>query len=172
MKDAFQSAGMISFLDLISCGLGAALLLFVIGAAATPVLPPLDDDRSVLIVSRREGGSHAEVGLQWRIPGGDWQSSVAELAQALSVPSSAQSGGEAILILRAPPSGRIEVRPYLRSFPAPGQDPAGLGPGCRVSIEAFGKGVAIPASPPPVPMVWPGRAGQVVEIQLDNPPVR
>jgi hypothetical protein len=168
VKDTFNSSEMISFLDLISCGLGAALLLFVIGAAATPVSPPHQNDRSLLIVSRREGGSRAEVGLQWRTPGGAWRRDEEE-AQTVSIPSSSDAGGEAVLILRDPPSGTIEVRPYLRAFPAQNQDPEELKTGCRASIDVFGKGASVRTSPPPTPMVWPGRVGQVVEIRIDRP---
>lgn len=168
MKDAYNTPGMISFLDLISCGLGGALLLFVIGAAATPVSPPLPTDRSVLIVSRHAGGARAEVGLEWRISGGDWRREDEHDSQAVSIPSSADAGGEAVLILRDPPSGRIEVRPYFRAFPAAGHDREGGDVGCRVSIDAFGKGTSLRRSPSPITMAWPGRTGQIVEIGIEG----
>ncbi len=171
MRKRLGDAALMSFLDLISCGLGAALLLFLIAATATPVIQPEERNESVLVISRHLGGPRAEVGLQWRVEGEDrWNRDAEGESAVLSVPSSVNSGGEAVLILQNSRAGLIEVQPYLRSFPTiqqAGDDQEGQG--TQVTLDVLGRGAAIetPESEP-VPLLWPGRGGQIVRIRLER----
>lgn len=171
MRNNRGAVSMLSFLDLISCGLGGALLLFLISAIAEPTKKPLEMERTMLVVSRRLSGFHAEVGLQWRPLGSEqWRRGDSNDRESIgvSVPSSRDAGGEAILVIHDPPADIIEVQPYLRTFPDKDQDKTTLDVGgCQVRLDVFGQGMVLEHPiPKPIEMTWPGRTGQIARVRV------
>lgn len=172
-----SQAAFLSFLDLISCGLGGALLLFLIAITATPQDQPAPEDQTVVVFTSPAQdpagfGMRAEVGLEWREinPGDkgsnrDWIRVETERSLVASVPSSNDGGGEALLVLTLPKTTEIEVRPYLRDFPAANSASGS----CFVQIKVLGQKVSILGpNPNPVPLIWPGQTGQIVRFRAER----
>lgn len=157
--------GFLTFLDLITCGLGGAVLLFVISATATPVIPTEQHDRSVLVFCTRvEPSAPTEIGIEWRRAGAAvWSSSAPGGSESFSLPSEPGSGAEAFVLFPALPAGEWEFRPYLRDFP----DPETIPGACTVLIRASGERVTVlTEDASPKRMGLPGDTGQVLRIHV------
>ena len=112
--------GYLSYLDLICCGFGSALLMFfiVISAAAGS---RLEEANAALIVRcHYESGRQAEVGIEFQPPGSDrWQHDISgqtEWGVMFSASSEPNSGGDALLVLANPQPGLWLFRPYLVNY--------------------------------------------------------
>ncbi|MFO0906381.1 MAG: hypothetical protein U0939_25470 [Pirellulales bacterium] len=128
----------LSYLDLMCCGFGGAVLMFLIVASARPEQHPTDQllvvrcralwESAPTAASADSSSSpstlaRAEAGLEYRRAGDVvWRRlSPRQLAPdrwVFMAPSKAGSGTETILVWRHPPQGRWEFRPYLIDFPA------------------------------------------------------
>ncbi|MCI0343879.1 MAG: hypothetical protein L0221_00355 [Chloroflexi bacterium] len=153
----------LSFLDLICCGFGGALLLFLIGASATPRDADAPTGSMILVRARHHDGEKAEVGIEFRRPGSrDWlrPATANGAAEGFSATAEAGSGSEAFLVLFIPEPGRWEFRPYLIDRRIA---PAGARP-TEVVLEVTGEGVIPPGDQKPVSMAESGRTGQIVSV--------
>jgi hypothetical protein len=123
----------LSYLDLMCCGFGGAVLMFLIVASSRPEQRPTDQ---ILVVrcrtdwERAGKGSgqselplaRAEVGIEYRRAGDlAWrrgrQGEGAGEASVFAAPSRDGSGTETVMVWRQPTRGRWEFRPYLVDFP-------------------------------------------------------
>lgn len=135
----------LSYLDLMCCGFGGAVLMFLIVASSRPEQRPTDQ---ILVVRcrtdwERAGANtasglgsaaagqegelarppRAEVGIEYR-RGGElvWQrgkpGETTGNAWIFVAPSGDGSGSETVLVWRQPARGRWEFRPYLIDFPS------------------------------------------------------
>ena len=136
----------LSYLDLMCCGFGGALLMFLIVASAQPRRAP---SNPMLVVRFRAQG---EDGRRWELPGGElgieyrrvgsraWirangpsvaddlaeygprDATAGDGEESRKWPVQPQSapgqGAEAVLICRRPRSGNWEFRAYLADYPA------------------------------------------------------
>ena len=111
--------GFTAFLDLVCCGFGAATLLFLLAATATPEPPAAMENNTLLVRCSTISGAKAEVGIEYLAPEAtEWRRSslLSEQAGYFNARSAPDAGGDAFLILFAPQSGRWEFRPYLIDF--------------------------------------------------------
>lgn len=167
----------LSYLDLMCCGFGGAVLMFLIVASARPEQYPTDQ---LLVVRCRatEGSStgpatrRAEVGLEFRVAGEPtWERLQPGDARpnrwTFVAPSRDGSGTETLSIWRRPPSGKWEFRPYLIDFPAASRVSDSPSPNREVAVtfEALGRNVRRWGDVHSV-LRLPGEAGQVVTIEL------
>lgn len=165
-----------SYLDLMCCGFGGAVLMFLIVASSRPEQNPTDQ---LLVVRCRamtsDGGTtprRAEVGLEFRVAGElKWQRLGSDDSQpdrwTFTAPSRNGSGSETISIWRHPPAGKWEFRPYLIDFPAtthvPGAAPGP--PNVAVTFEALGRNLRQWGDPHST-LRLPGEVGSTVTIEL------
>lgn len=165
------SWALLTFLDLITCGLGAAVLLLLIAATAQPTDPRFARDRTLLVLVRPYNtvALKAEVGLRYRRLGASsWR--LLEPADGLmaSIHQPRGTGVLACAALTRLDSGEYEFQPYLRALPVPGTpDTAGSPSVCRVRVECIGQGAVILTNQENVPaLARPGDYGQIVRVSL------
>lgn len=177
-----------SYLDLMCCGFGGAVLMFLIVASSRPEQNPTDQ---LLVVRCRaktsDGGAvtkRAEVGLEFRAVGElKWQRLGSDDQHpdrwTFTAPSRNGSGSETISIWRHPVAGKWEFRPYLIDFPAttpassatsiaPADTTAGPPPGppeVAVTLESLGRNLRQWGNPHGV-LRLPGEVGGAVTIEL------
>ena len=172
------------FLDLMCCGFGGAVLMFLIVASAKPESHPTDQ---LLVVRCREvlsglGRSEhlarrrAEVGLEYRRVGEpSWQRlSPRENSLerwAFIATSGHASGSETVAVWRQPPQGNWEFRPYLVDFPAangrPGpvdqRSPSSVS--LPVRLDAFARRIQV-SGESASRLRLPGETGAVLKVTL------
>jgi hypothetical protein len=170
---ATPSTSFLSYLDLISCAFGGAVLLFLIVSVSGT--PSGDEEAAAvpMIVVRcfhadAVNAPKAEVGIEYRRPGHlDWErpkpgSKQTEVFAATSEPN---SGAEAFLLLFGPETGPWEFQPYLINFSRQEGVPCEL----RMKIEVIGENVRPDPNPQPlIGMKLPGEVGQVVKVNISG----
>lgn len=120
-----MKARFISYLDLMCCGFGGAVLLFLITASADPERTPTND--LIFVRCRHEATSsnpRAEIAIQYLEPGSDeWKNPAPSkptspnVIPAFAAISQPGGGSEAVLVLRSPRSGTWQFRAYLVNYP-------------------------------------------------------
>ena len=171
--------GALSFLDLICCSLGAAVLMLIIAVTADPAGRPHAPRPPLIVMCRFAGGTRAEVGIEFRVPNHpSWQrcrssmardsdrrpDSAAEMSTALhastatmfSATSEPNSGSYAVLIITDPEPGPWQFRPYLIDFPrgASTDEPV------VVQLEALSRSLDGPSKGILETLHFPGEAGR------------
>jgi hypothetical protein len=110
----------LSYLDLICCGFGASLLMFLIVISADAGARPEEANATLIVRCRHESGRHAAVGIEFQAPGSDeWRHDVNLHfgdGIAFSATSEPDSGGDALLILTNPQPGQWHFRPFLKDY--------------------------------------------------------
>jgi hypothetical protein len=130
----------ISYLDLVTCSFGGALLLFLIAVSASPVAPrqgPVNE--MVVVVYRHRGGPKAEVGIEFKRPGqNDFSPPGSKHANvpSFSARSGPNSGGDCFLVLTRPEGGDWEFRVWQKDFPTGADADGGVG-----KWEVIGQGL-------------------------------
>jgi hypothetical protein len=153
---AFAKVTFVSLLDLMCCGFGGALLIFLIVLSADPTGAR---ENPLLVVRCRHIGTgpRAEVGLKYKGPtDAQWQrarlvpaskeSAGANSTESnspdntllffFSATSAAGSGSETCLVLVRPVSGVWEFRPYLVDYPS-----SATAEPVHVELEVFGQAI-------------------------------
>lgn len=130
----------ISYLDLVCCGFGGALLLFLIALSGSSVSSrrgPVNE--MVIIRCAHKAGPKAEVGILFKRPDDEQflePGSADPDVRSFSAYSGSDSGGEAFLVLPRPQAGVWQFRVWQKNFPAGAE--AGGG---QVEFEVFGQDV-------------------------------
>ncbi len=131
--------GALSFLDLICCSLGAAVLMLIIAVTADPANRPRAPRRPLIVVCHFAGGARAEVAIEFRRPNhASWERGSSPTPRdtvlpsettanpqfvrtsavtAFAASSEANSGSYAVVLITDPVPGRWEFRPLLIDFP-------------------------------------------------------
>lgn len=109
-----------SFLDVIACGLGAAILLFLVGTAVKEAPKESLTNPTLLVRCELVGGSPAFVGLEYQENDGPWTfvNSKTDSKRGYAMGSASRDKDEMVsfLILFAPKTGILNVRPVLQNF--------------------------------------------------------
>lgn len=174
-----MKARFISYLDLMCCGFGGAVLLFLITASADPERTPTND--LIFVRCRHEatsGNPRAEIAIQYLEPGStEWKNPTPgkptspNVIPAFAAISQPDGGSEAVLVLRAPRSGTWQFRAYLVNYPVPKKDaipdlqprPSTLRFEIKHRRTASG-GDTFPA----FDLIRPGQSGPPVSFRLTN----
>jgi hypothetical protein len=132
---------LITFLDLITCGLGASVLLMLIAAMARPSDPAEPVDGTVCVQVLAAGDVASEVGLLYRAAGAaDWRNVAADAQLVTTILRPANPARKRLLacaVFFDLPDGDYEFQPYLRDVlpdrlddtsPVPPSGSASLGP--------------------------------------------
>lgn len=127
----------ISYLDLVCCGFGGALLLFLIMVATSSRRGPVN--QMVVVRCYCEGGPKAEIGLLLKPPGSAQfldppRPGADPHIRSFSARSAALGGGEAFIVLIDPKSGEWEFLAYQKDFSGQGGVAAG-----QVRYEVIGQ---------------------------------
>jgi hypothetical protein len=173
-RRAGSSWSFLTFLDLITCGLGAALLLLLITALARSTDPQQDSHPSVMLVVRTTDDTvPGEVGFLYRRgPSEPWQRIEDDtrlqpsLVESDTLVKPVRPGVVAWAVLSDLPTGTHEVRPYLRDY-AGSSDVTEPRP-CRVILEATGQDVTSSVVATPSALLRPGDAGLTVTIHVNR----
>ena len=160
-----SAASMISFLDLVCCAFGGAMLVFLIATSAETPGGPAPPGSLVIVRCKPPAGKEprGEVGIEFRRPGQTtWERALPgdQARHQLSATSEPNGGSDALLVLLQPDSGTWEFRPYLVNSPKGSEDPV------RVDIEVLGEGVTAQGDmPAPLPMRV-GEGGQILRVRM------
>lgn len=134
---------MTSFMDVIACGLGAAILLFLLGASAQSGLTDGPQSDTILIRCTHESGPPASIGIEFQPPG----SSVWKLADThidadngFVLASSSQGVGRMVsfFLLYTPAAGEWRFRPVMLDYATIGSSDE-----TRVRITVAGRNARI-----------------------------
>ena len=105
---------MTSFLDLVCCAFGGAVLMLLIAVSSPPDAKPTVRDNTLLVWCRHRSGPAAEIGLEFRRPGGtEWIPFVQAPELGPGFASHGLAGTSAFFLLLAPEEGVWEFRPLL-----------------------------------------------------------
>ena len=136
-----NSRAFISFLDVAACGMGASILLLLIGVIFQTDKETNASDESVIIRCEQTGGASASIGIEYLSPeSGGWKLAERDLLPEegafFASPARERNGLFSILILYTPHSGEWKFRPVLLEIPSQGLDTP-----CRVNMAVSGKGI-------------------------------
>lgn len=162
-----KQATFVSYLDLISCTFGGALLLFLlIAASGRPDQKPFTPGSLVLVRCFHLKGPQGELGLEVRRPGKPtWERVQTNgrdhfFSTATSEPN---SGADAIFVLLAPEHGAWQFRPFLADFPRRMEEKVGT----SVRFDWIGQGVhADQEKKADQVMLWPGDTGPTFHLEI------
>lgn len=171
-----MKARFISYLDLMCCGFGGAVLMFLITAAADPPRTPTNN----LIMVRchhelNSGNPRAEIAIEYQLPRTDqWiRPSPREPMQNNVIPafaavSTVNGGSEAVLVLRSPQPGEWRFRAYLVNYPQQAEQAGGNSTlPCQLRFEV--KGNLVDASDfNSFELQTPGQSGPPVLVRFGN----
>ena len=128
----------ISYLDLVCCGFGGALLLFLVAVSASSVSSRQGQVNEMVVVHcSHKSGPKAEVGIEFQRPSDErfqQPGSADSDIRSFAARSGPNSGGETFLVLKRPQSGLWRFRVWQKDFPA-GADVGGG----RVELEVIGQ---------------------------------
>ena len=159
-----------AFLDLVCCGFGAAVLLFLIAVASVREDSDPTPDDTLLVCCSWNSGSKAEVGIELLPPGKtQWirPQTCTDSVANYAVASGPNSGAETFVIVFEPTSGVWRFRPFLADFPDPG-DASLEGARTSVTLKTYGRHLQIAEQAASVPMTWPGDSGQYVAVRVSK----
>lgn len=109
-----------SFLDVIACGLGAAILLFLVGTALQEAPKESLANPTLLVRCELVGGSPAFIGIEYQENDGPWTfvNSQTDSKRGYAMGSASRNQDEMVsfLLLFAPKVGILNVRPVLQNF--------------------------------------------------------
>lgn len=161
---SWTGARFISYLDLIACSFGGALLLFLLIAASSASTRGQPGDGLVLIRCHHLRGPRAELGLEFRRPGSlTWERAGASPNYPFfSVRSGPESGSEAVLLLPEPEPGVWSFRPYLVDFPRKDAGRNAIG----VQFDVVGSRARRLPEEEPEALLWPGDTGPVLRVRV------
>jgi|GEM_PF-5880973 len=112
-----------SFLDIIACALGAAILLFLIGVHVQESFVAVESDDTLLVRCDHIGGAPAVVGIEFQKEGEPWTLANTALdtqnGYAVASASKTEKGMVSLLILFKPKVGKWKFRPVLMNFAGP-----------------------------------------------------
>jgi hypothetical protein len=158
----------ISYLDLVCCGFGGALLLFLIAASASSISLHQGPLNEMVVVRSHKGGTKAEIGIEFERPsakGFQQPGSAHPDVRSFSARSGNNSGGESFLVLMGPEAGLWRFRVWQKDFPAG----ALLGDG-RVELEVIGQDLERLEDEThgrEEPLRWPGDlAARIVRVRI------
>lgn len=117
--DGALRAVLTSFLDLICCGLGASIMLFLIAAAAPPTQEIISSEGSIMVWAEVVAGTKAEISLEyWGPSDGKWNRMISKRkAIQFSADTSLKNGGAALVVLPKPESGTHRFRAVMVNYP-------------------------------------------------------
>lgn len=157
-----------SFLDLICCSLGAALLLFLI-IASVEEKKFKHDNRLLGVRVTHERGFKAEIGIEIKAPGSEiWRraNDAAENYVCFSAPSQPSSGAESFVLIPDPAFGRWSFRPYLIDYPDIDQEDKSI----VIEMKVFGQETLpeceVLQNPDGQVLFLPGHTGKELEIYV------
>jgi hypothetical protein len=164
----------LTFLDLITCGLGAALLLLLITALARSTDPRQEPHPTVMLVAKTtEDTVPGEVGFLYRRgPSEPWQRIEDDtrlqprLVESDTLVKPVRPGVVAWAILSDLPTGTHEVRAFLRDYA--GSSNATEARPCRVVLEATGQGVTSSIIATPPALLRPGDSGLTLTLHVNR----
>lgn len=175
-------AGYLSFLDLMSCGLGGTLLLLLIMAAARSTVEKLHPLNTLMMVRcAHKDGPRPEVRLECRPPGeAEWvrldrlrveesrivsRRAAAREVFVYTAPAEQDRGGDSFALIYDPRPGEWEFRAYLVGFPR--DRPPGP---VQLRLEADGEGVEVrEATGRSAEPVWPGAYTSIFRVTVLDP---
>lgn len=108
-----------SFLDIIACGLGAAILLFLIGVQIQEDLRSSESEETVLVRCEHVGGSPAVIGIEYQINNKPWTlASTLDTQEGYALGTASKNDERMIslLVLFRPKTGIWKFRPVLLNF--------------------------------------------------------
>ena len=153
-------------LDFICCGLGAAIVLWILSASWLPQsAPPLGSESLVVRCRKSPRSPPAEIGIEFRAPNQTRWSSFAHPCVRFSAESDSSSGGEAFLVLQNPEPGSWQFRPYLRDFPAADAEAKPNAP-VVATLHFWGACRVISKTDASARMLLPGEHGPTVEVSI------
>lgn len=158
--------GVTAFLDLVCCGFGAAVLLFLVAANAAPAPHRSLAGRAVLIRCRDLKGAQGEVGIEYRRPGqAVWERADSRAWSAslfVAAKSDPATQAEALMVLFDPPAGTWQFRPFLVDFPRrnPSNKPV------SVELEVSGPRARVMGRPGTARLRIPGDTGEPLSVRV------
>ncbi|MDG1511968.1 MAG: hypothetical protein P8R31_09750 [Mariniblastus sp.] len=161
---------LMAFLDLVSCGFGAAVLIFLITVVADSASKNNTNSDGILVRCSHAAGQKAEVGIEYQRPGSsDWISrKITDVEFEFSAPSGVSSGSEAFLLIPKPAVGEWRFRPHLVDFVRTPQSNE-TGP-VVVKMHVFGKHAhVVQRRTKPMEMHLPGDVGQLLTVEISDP---
>jgi len=159
-----------AFLDLVCCGFGSGVLLFLIAVASVREHPDVIRDDTLLVLCTRHEGARAEVGIELLPPGEtQWVRPVAYSGKApfYSVESGPDAGSEAFVIVSEPTCGVWKFRPFLVDFADPA-NPSLEGRQTVVSLTVYGRDQDSAVQGDFVAMTLPGDYGQSITVPVSE----
>lgn len=131
----------LTFVDVMCCTLGGALLLLLLVASAEPDAAG-KPGRALVVRFSLAGGDRGELGLEARPPGAaDYRRLPSKDIVFFSAPATPDGGAAAVAVVADPAPGAWRFRPYLVDWPArPTLTKEGQDAGLTVRGEAFGTG--------------------------------
>ncbi len=158
----------LAFLDVVCCGFGAAILLFLLAVASMREVQSTRPDDSLLVVCKPVSGGRAEVGIELLPPGERlWIRPRTYVSgdRLYFVPPRTDGDVGAFIAIARPAPGTWHFRPYLADFPEP-TGPNGDRPEIAVRLRIYGRYQWNSDQETPILMNLPGDHGQSISVAV------
>ncbi len=168
----------ISYLDLMCCGFGGAVLMFLVTAVADVVRTPTNDLIFIRCRHNLESKNpRAEIAIEYQVPGSEiWilpnrnDPIINNVFPAFSAVSQKGGGSESVLVIRSPKRGEWRFRALLVNYPNPAKDEpkeADISQPCSLQFEVKGANLEI-ENLPVFELARPGETSEPFSIWFKN----